>query len=114
MLRGLTAAERETHDRPDRADPIHLRQHRQPSGAPARPLRELHRDVLRRFLATGAPPTAWWVRQAAAETGLDASAVDELAAADAVHMVNGVVAVAYALGLPAMADRNGRITSAER
>ena len=104
------------------------------------PLRGLHRAVLRRFLATGAPPTARWVRQAAAETGLDASAVDELAAADVVHISNGVVTVAYpfsgtptphrvkldgmpavyamcaidALGLPAMADRNGRITSAAR
>jgi alkylmercury lyase-like protein len=103
------------------------------------PLRGLHRAVLRRFLATGAPPTARWVRQAAAETGLDASAVNELAAADAVHMVNGIVAVAYpfsgiptahrveldglpavyamcaidALGLPAMARRDGQITSAD-
>jgi NAD-dependent dihydropyrimidine dehydrogenase PreA subunit len=101
------------------------------------PLRGLHRAVLRRFLATGAPPTARWVRQAAAEAGLDASAVDELAAADAVHMVDGVVAVAYpfsgtptahrveldglpavyamcaidALGLPLMAGRDGQITS---
>jgi alkylmercury lyase len=104
------------------------------------PLRGLHRAVLRRFLATGAPPTAGWVLQAAAEAGLDASAVNELAAADAVHMVNGMVAVAYpfsgtptphrveldglpavyamcaidALGLPAMAGRDGRITSAAR
>jgi alkylmercury lyase len=103
------------------------------------PLRGLHRAVLRRFLATGAPPTARWVRQAAAEAGLDASALDELAAADAVHMVNGVVAVAYpfsgtptphrvelhglpavyamcaidALGLPRMAGQDGRITSAD-
>jgi len=103
------------------------------------PLHELHRAVLRRFLATGAPPTARWVRQAAAETGLDATALDALAAADAVHMVNGVVAVAYpfsgtptphrveldslpavyamcaidALGMPTMAGRDGRITSAD-
>src|SRR5438034_5938280 len=103
------------------------------------PLRGLHRAVLRRFLATGAPPTARWVRQAAADAGLDASAVNELAAADAVHVANGVVAVAYpfsgtptphrvaldglpavyamcaidALGLPAMAGRDGRITSAD-
>jgi len=33
------------------------------------PLRELHRAVLRRFLQTGSPPTARWVRQAAAESG---------------------------------------------
>jgi hypothetical protein len=95
--------------------------------------------VLRRFLETGAPPTARWLRQAAAEAGLDASAVDELAAADAVHVANGVVAVAYpfsgsptphrveldglpavyamcaidALGLPAMTGRDGQITSAD-
>jgi hypothetical protein len=103
------------------------------------PLRGLHRAVLRRFLATGAAPTTRWVRQAAAETGLDASAVNELAAADAVHTVNGIVAVASpfsgiptarrveldglpavysmcaidALGLPAMAGRDGQITSAD-
>jgi len=103
------------------------------------PLRELHRAVLRRFLATGAPPTARWLRQAAADAGLGAVAVDELAAADAVHVVNGVVAVAYpfsgtptphrvelddlpavyamcaidALGLPLMAGRDGQITSAD-
>jgi NAD-dependent dihydropyrimidine dehydrogenase PreA subunit len=102
------------------------------------PLRELHRAVLRRFLATGAPPTARWVRQAAADAGLDASAVDELSAADAVHISHGVVAVAYpfsgtptphrveldglpavyamcaidALGLPSMTGRDGQIISA--
>jgi len=95
--------------------------------------------VLRRFLQTGSPPTARWVRQAAQEAGLDASALDELSAADAVHVVNGVVAVAYpfsgtptphrveldglpavyamcaidALGLPAMTGRDGQITSAD-
>jgi alkylmercury lyase len=103
------------------------------------PLRGLHRAVLRRFLETGAPPTARWLRQAARDQGLDAAALDELAAADAVHVVNGVVAVAYpfsgtptphrveldglpavyamcaidALGLPVMAGRDGRITSAD-
>ena len=103
------------------------------------PLRDLHRAVLRRFLETGAAPTARWVRQAATELGLDASAVDELDTADAVHITNGVVAVAYpfsgiptphrveldglpavhamcaidALGLPVMAGRDGRITSAD-
>jgi alkylmercury lyase len=105
----------------------------------AGPLRRLHRAVLRRFLQTGSPPTARWVRQAAAQEGLDASALDELSAADAVHVANGVVAVAYpfsstptahrveldglpavyamcaidALGLPAMAARGGQITSAD-
>jgi len=103
------------------------------------PLRELHRAVLRRFLETGAPPGVRWLRRAAADTGLDAAALDTLAAADAVHVVNGVVAVAYpfsgtptphrveldgltavyamcaidALGLPAMARRDGTITSAD-
>ncbi len=103
------------------------------------PLRGLHRAVLRRFLETGAAPTARWIRQTAAELGLGVSAIDELAAADAVHIVNGIVAVAYpfsgtptrhlveldglpavhamcaidALGLPAMAGRDGRITSAD-
>ncbi len=95
--------------------------------------------MLRRFLETGAPPTARWVRQAAADAGLDASAMDALSTADAVHVVNGIVAVAYpfsgipsphrveldglpavyamcaidALGLPLMAGRDGRITSAD-
>jgi hypothetical protein len=104
------------------------------------PLRELHRAVLRRFLQTGAAPTARWLRQAALDQGLDAAAaLDELAAADAVHVVHRVVAVAYpfsgtptphrveldglpaayamcaidALGLPVMAARDGRITSAD-
>ena len=103
------------------------------------PLRELHRAMLRRFLATGAPPTARWARHAAADTGLDATALDDLAAADAVHISNGVVAVAYpfsgtptphhveldglpavyamcaidALGLPAMTGRDGRISSTD-
>jgi hypothetical protein len=103
------------------------------------PLRGLHRAVLRRFLDTGAPPTERWVQQAAADRGLHAAALDQLDAADAVHVVNGVVAVAYpfsgtptphrvwldelpavhamcaidALGLPAMTGRDGRITSAD-
>ena len=103
------------------------------------PLCSLHRAVLRRFLETGAAPTRRWVRQAAGEMGLDASAVDELGAADAIHVSNGVVTVAYpfsgtptphrveldglppvhtmcavdALGLPAMAGRDGQITSAD-
>jgi alkylmercury lyase len=104
------------------------------------PLRGLHRAVLRRYLATGAPPTARWLRQAATGAGLDATAaLDELAAADAVHVANGLVAVAYpfsgtptrhlveldglpavyamcaidALGLPAMTSRDARITSTD-
>ena len=103
------------------------------------PLRDLHRAVLRRFLETGAAPTARWVRQTALDTGLDASAADELEAADAIHLSNGIVTVAYpfsgiptphrvqldglppvyamcaidALGLPAMAGRDGQITSAD-
>jgi alkylmercury lyase len=108
------------------------------AGLPAL-LRDLHRAVLRRFLETGAAPTARWVRQAALDTGLDASAADELEAADAIHVSNGIVTVAYpfsgiptphrveldglppvyamcaidALGLPAMAGRDGQITSAD-
>jgi NAD-dependent dihydropyrimidine dehydrogenase PreA subunit len=103
------------------------------------PLRELHRAVLRRFLATGAPPTARWLRQAALDQGLDAAALDDLSAADVVHVANGLVAVAYpfsgtptahrveldglstvyamcavdALGLPLMAGRDGRVSSAD-
>jgi hypothetical protein len=103
------------------------------------PLRGLHRAVLRRFLAAGAPPTERWVRQAAAGAGLDATALDRLSAADVMHVANGVVTVLYpfsgtptphrveldglpavyamcaidALGLPAMAGRDGRITSAD-
>jgi alkylmercury lyase len=103
------------------------------------PLRDLHRAVLRRFLQTGAAPTRRWMRNAAAEVGLDAAAVDELGAADVVHITNGVVTVAYpfsgtptphlveldglpavnamcaidALGLPARAGRDARITSAD-
>jgi len=106
---------------------------------PPAPLRDLHRAVLRRFLETGAAPTARWVRQTALDTGLDASAVDELQAADAIHVSNGIVTVAYpfsgipsphrvrldglppvyamcaidALGLPAMTGRDGQITSAD-
>ena len=49
------------------------------AGLPA-PLRDLHRAVLRGFLETGAAPTARWVRQTALDTGLDASATDELEA----------------------------------
>ncbi len=103
------------------------------------PLRELHRVVLRRFLQTGAPPAAGWVAGAAAGLGLSGSALAELEAADLVHAANGVVSVAYpfsgtptrqqveldgfpavyamcaidALGIPAMAGRDGRITAVD-
>jgi hypothetical protein len=43
------------------------------------PGRELHRAVLRRFLATGAAPTRRWLRQAAGELGTGGPAADELA-----------------------------------
>jgi hypothetical protein len=95
--------------------------------------------VLRRFLDTGTPPTERWIRHAAAERGLGDSAVGDLAAADLVHVANGVAAVAYpfsgrptawevqldgfpavyamcaihALGIPAMAGRDGRITATD-
>jgi len=101
------------------------------------PLRALHRTVLRRFLETGSAPTARWIREAAAEHGLGDSAIAGLAAADLVHVADGVVSVAYpfsggptrqqveldgypavysmcaidALGMPAMAGRDGRITA---
>jgi alkylmercury lyase len=103
------------------------------------PLQGLHRAVLRRFLQTGAAPTARWVGQTAADLGLPGSAARELEAADAIRIVNGIVAVAYpfsgvptrhlaeldglpavyamcaidALGLPYMTGRDGRITSAD-
>ena len=79
-----------------------------------------------------------WVGHTALDIGLDSSAVDELEAADAIHVSNGIVTVAYpfsgspsphrveldglppvyamcaidAPGLPAMAGRDGQITSA--
>jgi hypothetical protein len=103
------------------------------------PLRELHRAVLRLFLQTGAPPTVGWIAGAAAGLGLSDAAVAELAAADLVHAADGVVSVAYpfsgtptrqqveldgfpavyamcaidALGIPAMAGRDGRITATD-
>jgi alkylmercury lyase len=103
------------------------------------PLRELHRAVLRRFLQTGGPPAAGWVAGAAAGLGLSGSAMADLEAADLVHAADGVVGVAYpfsgtptrqqveldgfpavyamcaidALGIPAMAGRDGRITAVD-
>ncbi len=105
----------------------------------AAPVRDLHRAALRRFLDTGAAPTLSWVRLAAAELGLGDPAVAELEAADLVHFDSQVVAVAYpfsgrptrqqveldgfpavyamcaidALGIPAMARRDGRITAVD-
>jgi hypothetical protein len=103
------------------------------------PLRELHRAVLRQFLVTGTPPSAGWIADAAAHLGLNGNALAELAAADLVHTANGVISVAYpfsgtptrqqaeldglpavyamcaidALGIPAMAGRDGRITATD-
>jgi hypothetical protein len=103
------------------------------------PLRHLHRAVLRRFLQDGAAPTLRWVRQAAAELGIDDSAADALDAADLIHVADGMVSVAYpfsgtptrqqveldgfpavyamcaidALGIPAMAGRDGRIAATD-
>jgi hypothetical protein len=103
------------------------------------PLRDLHRAVLRRFLYTGTAPALDWMRQAAAELGLGDSAVGELKAADLVHSDGRVVTVAYpfsgtptrqqveldgfpavyamcaidALGIPAMAARDGRIAATD-
>ena len=103
------------------------------------PLRDLHRAVLCRFLDTGSAPAMDWVRQAAAELGLGDSAVAELKDADLVHSDGRVVTVAYpfsgtptrqrveldgypavyamcaidALGIPAMAGRDGRIVATD-
>ena len=108
------------------------------AGIPA-PLRELHRAVLRQFLHTGVPPTREWLRTAAGSLGLGESAIADLAAADLVHLTDGVVRVAYpfsgtptrqtveldglpavyamcaidALGIPAMAARDGRIAATD-
>ena len=105
----------------------------------AGPARDLHRAVLRRFLDSGTAPALSWVRQAAAELGLDDAAVAELDAADLVHLDGEVVAVAYpfsglptrqlveldgfpavyamcaidALVIPAMAGRDGRIAAVD-
>jgi alkylmercury lyase len=105
----------------------------------AAPVRDLHRAVLRRFLDVGAAPTLGWVRLAAAELGPGDPAVAGLEAADLVHFDGEVVAVAYpfsgvptgqqveldgfpavyamcaidALGIPAMAGRDGRITAVD-
>ena len=103
------------------------------------PLRDLHRAVLRRFLETGTAPTLNWVRRAAGGPGLGDFAVTRLEAADLVHFSGGMVAVAYpfsgtptrqqveldgfpavyamcaidALGIPAMAGRDGRIAATD-
>lgn len=103
------------------------------------PLRNLHRGVLRRFLDTGAPPMLRWMRQEAAGLGLDDKAADALKAAGLVHIDNEAVSVAYpfsgtltrqqaeldgfptvyamcaidALGIPAMAGRDGRIAATD-
>jgi hypothetical protein len=103
------------------------------------PLRDLHRAVLRRFLETGSPPTARWIAGTAAGMGLGDSAADALEAADLVHVAGGLVSVAYpfsgrptrqqveldgfpavyamcaidALGIPAMAGRDGRIAATD-
>jgi alkylmercury lyase len=103
------------------------------------PLRDLHRAVLRRFLETGTAPTLDWVRQAAGGPGLGDSAVTRLEATDLVHFSAGMVTVAYpfsgtptrqqveldgfpavdamcaidALGIPAMAGRDGRIAATD-
>jgi hypothetical protein len=103
------------------------------------PLRDLHRAILRQFLHTGTPPTAAWITGTAADRGLDATALADLEAADLVRTADGKVTVAYpfsgtptrqqveldgfpavyamcaidALGLPAMAGRDGQITATD-
>jgi hypothetical protein len=106
-------------------------------GSGAAAVLDLHRAVLRRFLDTGTAPPLDWLRQEARELGIGDSAVAELEAADLVHSDGGVVTVAYpfsgaptrqqveldgfpavwamcatgALGIPAMAGRDGRIAA---
>jgi hypothetical protein len=103
------------------------------------PLRDLHRAVLRRCLDTGTAPSLDWLRQAARELGVSDSELADLEAADLVHLDGGMVAVAYpfsgtptrqqveldgfpavyamcaidALGIPAMAGRDGRIAATD-
>jgi hypothetical protein len=103
------------------------------------PLRDLHRAILRQFLRTGTPPAAAWITGTAADLGLAATAVADLEAADLVYTADGIVTVAYpfsgtptgqqveldglpavyamcaidALGIPAMAGRDGRITATD-
>ena len=103
------------------------------------PLRALHRAILRQFLQTGTPPTAPWITGTAADLGLDATALADLEAADLVRIADGIVTVAYpfsgkptrqrveldgfpaayamcaidALGIPAMAGSDGRITATD-
>jgi len=94
---------------------------------------------LRQFLRAGTAPTAAWITGTAAGLGLDATAVAGLEAADLVRIAGGRVTVAYpfsgtptrqrveldgfpsvyamcaidALGIPAMAGGDGRITATD-
>jgi hypothetical protein len=103
------------------------------------PLRDLHRAILRQFLHTGTPPAAAWITGTATALGLGATALADLEAADLVRTADGVVTVAYpfsgtptrqrvaldgfpavyamcaidALGLPAMAGKDGQITATD-
>ncbi len=130
------ATERFLMTRPD--EPGWIGSARRQAALPG-PLRELHRAVLRRFLQTGNPPATGWIAGAAAGLGLSDAAVAELEAADLIHATNGLVRVAYpfsgtptrpqveldgfpavyamcaidALGIPAMAARDGRITAVD-
>jgi hypothetical protein len=105
------------------------------------PQADLHRHILRAFLATGKPPVAGDVRHMASGLGLDPrEAMRRLADADLVHTdpATGIVVAAYpfsgvptphvvrlddtppvhamcaidALGIPLMAGRDGVISSA--
>lgn len=102
--------------------------------------RALHQAVLGVFLDTGAAPSGGWVRQRAADLGVDPdAALTELAGADLVHVHDDVVVVAYpfsgvptddqvrllggpalwamcaidALGILLMTGRDGVITSSD-
>jgi alkylmercury lyase len=141
VLRGLTAARQAERRELMMASPEEAGWLGSASrqAALAAPVRDLHRAVLRRFLETGTALTLDWVRQAAGGLGLGDSAVTRLEATDLVHFSGGMVTVAYpfsgtptrqrveldgfpavyamcaidALGIPAMAGRDGRIAATD-
>ena len=94
---------------------------------------------MRQFLQTGTPPAVAWITGTATALGLDGTALADLEAADLVRTADGIVTVAYpfsgtptrqrveldgfpavyamcaidALGVPAMAGRDGKITATD-
>jgi alkylmercury lyase len=68
--------------------------------------RTLHRAVLGAFLDTGIAPSSGWLRQRAAELGLDPdAALVELADTDLVHVNDDLVVVAYPFSGVATTDQ---------